>query len=361
MAALTIRNLRKTYAGGVEVLRGIDLSIADGEFAVFVGPSGCGKSTLLRMIAGLEDISAGELLIDGVVVNHLPPSQRGISMVFQSYALYPHMTVAENMGFALKLAGMPKAQVAKAVGDVAEILQITKLLDRKPKALSGGQRQRVAIGRAIVRSPKVFLFDEPLSNLDAGLRVQMRIELSKLHKELGTTMIYVTHDQVEAMTLGDRIAVFNQGLVEQVGSPLELYEHPHNQFVASFLGAPRMNFMLCEPLATGPSNVVRTGESIWTTPCVVSQSCVAGVRPEDLTIGEAGQGLKAQVELVEHLGDTVLVHTKLLGTDTAVSLRTSPVAPRCERGNLVYLVPDPRKTHFFSNTGVRLDAQTLLA
>jgi len=359
MAALTIRNLRKTYAGGVEVLRGIDLSIADGEFAVFVGPSGCGKSTLLRMIAGLEDISAGELMIDGVVVNHLPPSQRGISMVFQSYALYPHMTVAENMGFALKLAGMPKAQVAKAVGEVAEILQITKLLDRKPKALSGGQRQRVAIGRAIVRSPKVFLFDEPLSNLDAGLRVQMRIELSKLHKELGTTMVYVTHDQVEAMTLGDSIAVFNQGLVEQVGSPLELYERPHNQFVAGFLGAPRMNFMPCEPVGTGPSTAVRTGESVWTAPCVVSQPCVVGVRPEDLSIGAGDQGLKAQVELVEHLGDTVLVHTKLLGTDTAVSLRTSPVAPRCERGAVVHLVPDPKKTHFFSNTGVRLDVQTL--
>lgn len=361
MAALTIRKLRKTYAGGVEVLRGIDLSIADGEFAVFVGPSGCGKSTLLRMIAGLEDISAGELLIDDVYVNHLPPSQRGISMVFQNYALYPHMTVAENMGFALKLAGMPRAQVAKAVGDVAEILQITPLLDRKPKALSGGQRQRVAIGRAIVRSPKVFLFDEPLSNLDAGLRVQMRIELSKLHKELGTTMIYVTHDQVEAMTLGDRIAVFNGGVVEQVGSPLELYEHPHNQFVAGFLGAPRMNFMPCEPLGTAPSTVVRSGESVWTAPYLVSQPCVVGVRPEDLAIGTSRQGLKAKVELVEHLGDTVLVHTKLLGTDTAVSLRTSPVGPRCERGDLVDLVPDPKKTHFFSTSGVRLDLQPLPA
>ena len=361
MAALTIRNLRKTYAGGVEVLRGIDLSISDGEFAVFVGPSGCGKSTLLRMIAGLEDISAGELLIDDVYVNHLPPSQRGISMVFQNYALYPHMTVAENMGFALKLAGMPRAQVTKAVGDVAEILQITPLLDRKPKALSGGQRQRVAIGRAIVRSPKVFLFDEPLSNLDAGLRVQMRIELSKLHKELGTTMIYVTHDQVEAMTLGDSIAVFNRGIVEQVGSPLELYEHPHNQFVAGFLGAPRMNFMPCEPLGTGPSTVVRTGESIWTAPYIVSQPCVAGVRPEDLSISAAGQGLKARVELVEHLGDTVLVHAKLLGTDTAVSLRTSPVGPRCERGAVVNLVPDPKKTHFFSSAGAHLELQSLPA
>ncbi len=357
MAALSIRSLRKTYADGAEVLRGIDLDIADGEFAVFVGPSGCGKSTLLRMIAGLEDISAGELLIDGVVVNHVPSSQRGISMVFQSYALYPHMTVAENMGFALKLAGMPRAQVAKAVGDVAEILQLTPLLDRKPKALSGGQRQRVAIGRAIVRSPKVFLFDEPLSNLDAGLRVQMRIELSKLHQELGTTMVYVTHDQVEAMTLGDRIAVFNRGVVEQVGSPLELYERPLNQFVAGFLGAPRMNFVPCTPLGTAPSALLRSGDSTWTAPYLVTEPCVAGVRPEDLSIGTADQGFKAQVELVEHLGDTVLVHTKLLGTDTAVSLRTSPAMPRCGRGSVVGLIPDPQKTHFFSSTGARLALQ----
>lgn len=354
MAALTIRNLRKTYVGGAEVLRGIDLSIADGEFAVFVGPSGCGKSTLLRMIAGLEDISAGELLIDGAVVNDLPPSQRGISMVFQSYALYPHMTVAENMGFALKLAGMSRAQVAKAVGDVAEILQITPLLDRKPKALSGGQRQRVAIGRAIVRSPKVFLFDEPLSNLDAGLRVQMRIELSKLHKELGTTMIYVTHDQVEAMTLGDRIAVFNRGIVEQVGSPLDLYEHPQNQFVAGFLGAPRMNFVPCVPLGAVPTALLQSGDSTWTAPYRVTEPCVLGVRPEDITLGTADQGLAAQIELVEHLGDTVLVHTKLLGTDTTVSLRTSPAGPRCERGSVVGLIPNPQKTHLFASNGARL-------
>jgi multiple sugar transport system ATP-binding protein len=257
------------------------------------------------------------------------------------------------------MSGTSKAETAKLVQDTAERLQLTPLLKRYPKQLSGGQRQRVAIGRAIVRRPKVFLFDEPLSNLDASLRVQMRIELAKLHADLKTTMIYVTHDQTEAMTLGNRIAVFNQGLVEQVGSPLELYEHPHNQFVAGFLGAPRMNFMPCEPVGTEPSTAVRTGESVWTAPCVVSQPCVVGVRPEDLSIGAGDQGLKAQVELVEHLGDTVLVHTKLLGTDTAVSLRTSPVAPRCERGAVVHLVPDPRKTHFFSNTGERLDVQTL--
>ena len=358
MAALGIRNLRKVYPGGVEVLHGINLSIADGEFAVFVGPSGCGKSTLLRMIAGLEDISGGELLIDGTCVNHLPPSQRGISMVFQSYALYPHMTVAQNMGFALKLAGMPRAQVAKAVGDVAEILQITKLLERKPKALSGGQRQRVAIGRAIVRSPKVFLFDEPLSNLDAGLRVQMRIELSKLHKELGTTMVYVTHDQVEAMTLGDRIAVFNQGVVEQVGSPLELYQQPQNQFVAGFLGAPRMNFIPCDPVPGAANQALVCGLSTWIAPRTVTQSCTVGIRPEDITLGDtaSNEGFQAVVELVEHLGDTVLVHAKVLGSNTTVSLRRSPTLAPCARGDRVSLVPEPEKTHFFSPTGQRLAA-----
>ena len=236
MASVSMRKIRKTYDNSVEVIRGIDLEVKDGEFMVFVGPSGCGKSTMMRMIAGLEDITGGELRIGDRVANDLPPVDRGVAMVFQSYALYPHMTVAENMGFGLKLAGASKTEVAETVGKAAEILRITHLLDRRPKALSGGQRQRVAIGRAIVRKPGVFLFDEPLSNLDANLRVQMRVELTKLHKELGSTMIYVTHDQTEAMTMGDRIAVFNGGIVEQVGPPIELYREPVNTFVAEFLG-----------------------------------------------------------------------------------------------------------------------------
>ena len=230
MSELQLQGLRRTYANGVTAVDGIDLTVHDGEFMVLVGPSGCGKSTTLRMIAGLEEMSEGRMLIGGVDVTDTPPAERGVAMVFQSYALYPHMTVAENMGFALKLAKRSKAEVAAAVGRAAEILQIGALLDRKPKALSGGQRQRVAIGRAIVRQPKVFLFDEPLSNLDAALRVQMRTELARLHRELGTTMIYVTHDQVEAMTMGTRIAVFNQGRIEQLGAPLSLYNAPANEY-----------------------------------------------------------------------------------------------------------------------------------
>ena len=242
MGQVSLKGLRKSF-GAVDVIRGIDLDIHDGEFMVFVGQSGCGKSTTLRMIAGLESITAGDLRIDGQRANDLHPADRGAAMVFQSYALYPHMTVAENMGFALKMAGVDKAQRAQQVGRAAEILRMTDLLGRFPKELSGGQRQRVAIGRAIVRKPKVFLFDEPLSNLDAALRVDMRVELSRLHAELGTTMIYVTHDQVEAMTLGDRIAVFNHGAIEQLGAPLELYNRPGTEFVAGFIGAPRINLI----------------------------------------------------------------------------------------------------------------------
>jgi len=242
MAGLKLAGLKKAY-GDVQTLHGIDLEIADGEFMVFVGPSGCGKSTLLRSICGLEEISGGDLFIGKTRMNDVPPAKRGIAMVFQSYALYPHMSVAQNMAFGLKLAGMSKVQIADAVQRAAQILRIEPLLERKPKDLSGGQRQRVAIGRAIVRKPDVFLFDEPLSNLDASLRVQMRIELANLHRELRSTMIYVTHDQVEAMTLADRIVVLNAGRIEQVGAPLELYHHPANLFVAGFLGSPRMNFL----------------------------------------------------------------------------------------------------------------------
>ena len=245
MANLQFKALRKSF-GDLEILHGIDLEIEDGEFIVFVGPSGCGKSTLLRCIAGLEEITSGELSIGGQPMNEVPPSKRGIAMVFQSYALYPHMTVAENMAFGLKLAGHSKTEITEAVQKAAEILQIESLLDRRPKALSGGQRQRVAIGRAIVRKPGVFLFDEPLSNLDAGLRVQMRVELARLHKDLATTMVYVTHDQVEAMTLASRIVVLNQGRIEQVGAPLDLYRRPANRFVAGFIGSPKMNFLTCK-------------------------------------------------------------------------------------------------------------------
>ncbi|HEX7687478.1 MAG TPA: ATP-binding cassette domain-containing protein, partial [Burkholderiaceae bacterium] len=243
MAELQLQGLRRTYANGVTAVDGIDLTVRDGEFMVLVGPSGCGKSTTLRMIAGLEDISAGHLRIGGEDMTHVAPADRGVAMVFQSYALYPHMTVAENMGFALRIAGRPKAEIEASVRKAADALQLAHLLDRKPRALSGGQRQRVAIGRAIVRSPKVFLFDEPLSNLDASLRTQMRLEMARLHEQLGVSVVYVTHDQVEAMTLGDRIAVFNSGRIEQVGTPSEVYRQPVNQFVAGFLGAPRMNFL----------------------------------------------------------------------------------------------------------------------
>ena len=242
MADIVLKNVRKSF-GTVDVIKGVDLEAKHGEFVVFVGPSGCGKSTLLRMICGLERITSGQILLDGEDMSEVEASDRGTAMVFQSYALYPHMTVAENMSFSLRMAKVDKAEIKRRVDQAAHILQIQHLLDRKPKEMSGGQRQRVAIGRAIVRQPKVFLFDEPLSNLDAELRVQMRVELSKLHNEIGATMVYVTHDQVEAMTMADRIVVLRDGLVEQIGSPLELYSKPNNRFVAGFIGSPQMNFL----------------------------------------------------------------------------------------------------------------------
>ncbi|MEX3897522.1 sn-glycerol-3-phosphate ABC transporter ATP-binding protein UgpC [Paraburkholderia sp. JPY432] len=328
MGELVLRNVSKTYGEGPQVIQGIDLHIPDGQFTVFVGPSGCGKSTMLRMIAGLESITGGDILIDGVRVNDLQPTDRGISMVFQSYALYPHMTVAENMGFSLKLSGKSKNEVREAVGRAAEILQITHLLERKPKALSGGQRQRVAIGRAIVRKPRVFLFDEPLSNLDAALRVQMRIELAKLHRELGTTMIYVTHDQVEAMTLGQQIVVFNKGHIEQTGAPLELYERPANRFVGGFIGSPQMNMLAATlvsqsdtqtvvALAGASQRIVLPGRSAQS----LSGELTLGVRAEHLDIGSLDDGLAAHVELVEHLGDVSLLHARLDGMAHAITLK----------------------------------------
>ncbi|MGF6852073.1 ABC transporter ATP-binding protein [Paraburkholderia sp. CI3] len=328
MGELVLRNVTKTYGEGPQVIQGIDLHIPDGQFTVFVGPSGCGKSTMLRMIAGLESVTGGDILIDGVRVNDLQPTARGISMVFQSYALYPHMTVAENMGFSLKLSGKSKKEVREAVGRAAEILQITHLLERKPKALSGGQRQRVAIGRAIVRKPRVFLFDEPLSNLDAALRVQMRIELAKLHRELGTTMIYVTHDQVEAMTLGQQIVVFNKGRIEQTGAPLDLYERPANRFVGGFIGSPQMNMLTATlvsrsdaqtvvALAGASQRIVLPGRPAQP----VSGELTLGVRAEHLGIGSLDEGLAARVELVEHLGDVSILHARLDGMAHAIALK----------------------------------------
>ncbi len=287
MGEVRLSNVRKQY-GDVKVLQDINLHIKDGEFVVFVGPSGCGKSTLLRMIAGLEDISGGELHIGGELVNEVPPAQRGIAMVFQSYALYPHMNLFENMAFGLKLANVPKPEIERAVRQAAKTLNIDHLLDRKPKDLSGGQRQRVAIGRAIVRKPAVFLFDEPLSNLDAALRVKMRFEFAKLHQELKTTMIYVTHDQVEAMTLADRIVVLSAGRLEQVGTPMELYEHPVNRFVAGFIGSPQMNFLDAE---------------------------LVGIRPEHFQVNGAENPLKAQVRFVESLGSSTQMYCAAGGSE----------------------------------------------
>ncbi|MED5598320.1 ABC transporter ATP-binding protein [Janthinobacterium sp. P210006] len=322
MAHIVLKNIVKLYDDKHPVIHGIDLDIRDGEFVVFVGPSGCGKSTLLRMIAGLEDITDGELHIGGQLANDIAPAERGLAMVFQSYALYPHMTVYENMAFALSLAGHKKAEVRAAVERAAEILQITPLLKRKPKDLSGGQRQRVAIGRAIVRKPKVFLFDEPLSNLDASLRVQMRVEISRLHQELKTTMIYVTHDQVEAMTLGERIVVFNGGRIEQVGSPHELYNNPGNLFVAGFLGAPKMNFIACEAVACGPGTVTVRLPGGAVIEVAAQGDAVApggrltlGVRAEHVSLQDGGaagdNAVDVTVSHVEYLGDVAIVYASM--------------------------------------------------
>ncbi|MFN3825203.1 MAG: ABC transporter ATP-binding protein [Pseudorhodobacter sp.] len=286
MGALTLTQVAKSF-GPVDVIKGVDLRVEDGEFCVFVGPSGCGKSTLLRMIAGLEDVTSGEVAIDGARINDLAPAKREIAMVFQSYALYPHLTVRDNMGLALKQAGVPKAEIATATDKAAGMLSLDVLMDRRPAELSGGQRQRVAIGRAIVRRPKLFLFDEPLSNLDAALRVQTRIEIARLHRDLGATMIYVTHDQVEAMTLADKIVVLRAGMVEQVGAPMDLYNNPANTFVAGFIGSPQMNFLKGDRIGL--------------------RSDTVGVRPEHLRIDSAG-AIEGRVSHVEKLGGETLVY-----------------------------------------------------
>ncbi|HWU19094.1 MAG TPA: sn-glycerol-3-phosphate ABC transporter ATP-binding protein UgpC [Devosia sp.] len=316
MAGLTLKSLRKSY-GEVEVIKGVDLNVEHGEFVVFVGPSGCGKSTLLRMIAGLEEITGGDLYIGDKLCNAVEPRDRGIAMVFQSYALYPHMTVYDNVGFGLKLAKAPKDVRDKKVREAARILQMEHLLDRKPSQLSGGQRQRVAIGRAIVRQPEVFLFDEPLSNLDAALRVDMRMELSKLHQDLGATMIYVTHDQVEAMTLADKIVVLNAGVVQQVGSPIELYQRPANLFVAGFIGSPKMNFVDLTVEEIGTDTVTVSGKDIGPTTVPADPTSLKpgdtvtlGIRPHDLLEQSSGN-LAGEVSLVERLGNETNVSLRL--------------------------------------------------
>ena len=352
MGQVSLRGIRKSY-GKVDVIKGVDLDVGDGEFIVFVGPSGCGKSTTLRMIAGLETATGGDILIDGVRANDLRPADRGAAMVFQSYALYPHMTVAENMGFALKMAGVGKAERAAQVGKAADILRITELLQRFPKDLSGGQRQRVAIGRSIVRTPKVFLFDEPLSNLDAALRVNMRIELSRLHKELGTTMIYVTHDQVEAMTLGDRIAVFNKGIVEQLGPPMALYNRPANEFVAGFIGAPRINLIPRPPASAAAA----PHAALWAALAPLANASVQrmGLRPEHLHLGPAGQGVAAQVALAEHLGDSSIIHLRVDGIAELLTAKVGTQHNQVEAGQTVGLLPNATWALAFSADGRLVD------
>ena len=306
MTGVTLRQVRKTF-GDVEVIHGVDLAVEDGEFCVFVGPSGCGKSTLLRMIAGLEDTSGGGISIGSRDVTGMDPAERGVAMVFQTYALYPHMTVAENMGFGLKMTGHPKAEVADKVAEASRILKLDDYLSRKPKALSGGQRQRVAIGRAIVRGPEVFLFDEPLSNLDAELRVEMRVEIARLHREIGATMIYVTHDQVEAMTLADKIVVLRKGRIEQVGAPLDLYRDPDNRFVAGFIGSPAMNFLAGTVEKAGLVRVPGLGGSVATGAALpgAGAKVTVGLRPNHLHIVE---GASHRVEATEELGGVSFNH-----------------------------------------------------
>ncbi|HEY0845597.1 MAG TPA: sn-glycerol-3-phosphate ABC transporter ATP-binding protein UgpC [Noviherbaspirillum sp.] len=355
MAGLKLSGIKKAY-GDVQTLHGIDLLIEDGEFVVFVGPSGCGKSTLLRSICGLEEISAGDLYIGNKRMNEVPPAERGIAMVFQSYALYPHMSVFDNMAFGLKLAGAGKYEIREAVMRAAQILRIESLLERKPKELSGGQRQRVAIGRAIVRKPDVFLFDEPLSNLDASLRVQMRIELANLHRELRTTMIYVTHDQVEAMTLADRIVVLNAGRIEQVGSPLELYHRPNNLFVAGFLGSPTMNFIkgTAHGADNGKLTVATASHAVLHTDAPAhlpaGAAVTLGARPEHIALCDAGEGIPALVHAVERLGDISYVYLKADASNEPLVVRADPERDY-EIGQHLHLKVTPSRLHVFDEHG----------
>ena len=337
MGAITLQSVEKWY-DELQVIKGIDLEISEGEFVVFVGPSGCGKSTLLRMIGGLEEISRGKLLIDGEDKTADPPAKRGLTMVFQSYALYPHMSVRDNMGFSLKTAGAPKSEIAEKVDAAAKVLKLEPYLDRRPKALSGGQRQRVAIGRSIVRDPTAFLFDEPLSNLDAALRVEMRYEIAKLHQSLKRTMIYVTHDQVEAMTLADRIVVLEFGVIAQVGSPRELYENPANLFVAEFIGSPKMNII-------DVSGALRLPET--------RGASKIGIRPEHMSVGAEGEGLlDGTIDVLEYLGaDTFLI---IDGGDVGqITVRTDGDTDLKE-GQRVGLIAPTERLHFFGSDGLAI-------
>jgi multiple sugar transport system ATP-binding protein len=357
VAQLTLRNVVKTF-GPLNVIKNVNLDIADREFCVFVGPSGCGKSTLLRLIAGLEEITAGDLLIDGKRVNDVPPDERGLAMVFQTYALYPHMSVRDNMAFALRLAGVPKPERDAKVEKVAELLQLKSYLDRLPKALSGGQRQRVAIGRAIVREPKAFLFDEPLSNLDAALRGQTRIELARLHERLAATMIYVTHDQVEAMTLADKIVVLRDGSIEQVGSPLELYHHPSNRFVAGFIGNPKMNFIDVKVASTSVSGVevtVPSGATL-TVPAKgehvkIGEPLTLGVRPERVTLTSGG-ALSGELTVIERLGGETFLFVQSCA-DQLIIVKADGDA-QAVLHTRVELGIDGRHCHLFRSDGTAL-------
>ncbi len=353
MSNVSIRNVRKTF-GSTEVLHGVNVEIEDGAFVILVGPSGCGKSTLLRMLAGLENITAGEIAIGNRVVNNIPPKQRDIAMVFQNYALYPHMTVRDNMAFSLELAKAPKALIEQKVGRAAQILGLTQYLNRYPRQLSGGQRQRVAMGRAIVRDPQVFLFDEPLSNLDAKLRVAMRAEIKELHQRLQTTTVYVTHDQIEAMTMADTIVVMNGGNVEQIGAPLELYDHPANLFVAGFIGSPAMNFLrgriergafaadggVALPLPHGPNGVD-------------GRPAVYGIRPEHFEL--RGDGVPATVHVIEPTGSETQVMADFAGTPIVCAFRERLSA---RPGETIRVAADPSLVHLFdAGTGQRLNAR----
>jgi ABC-type sugar transport system ATPase subunit len=362
MAGFKLHNVVKRF-GQTEVIHGVNLSADDGEFVVFVGPSGCGKSTLLRIIAGLEELSEGEVWIGNENVNHVDPANRGVAMVFQTYALYPHMSVEENMGFGLRMAKRPKQEIKERVARAAEILHLTPLLKRRPKQLSGGQRQRVAIGRAIVREPKIFLFDEPLSNLDAELRVQMRIELSKLHNALKTTMVYVTHDQVEAMTLAEKIVVINHGKIEQIGGPLELYQRPANLFVAGFMGSPRMNFLKAQVAdETAQTLAVETPDfprqrlnfGKGSASSVGRGNAVTlGIRPEHLAVSENGKGIGAiNLEVVEHLGDMTHLHgLTVAGNRLSVSVKGFQTYRIADSISLDF---DPKNAHLFTGDGNRI-------
>ncbi|MES2844021.1 MAG: sn-glycerol-3-phosphate ABC transporter ATP-binding protein UgpC [Pseudomonadota bacterium] len=349
MAEVTIRDLKKTY-GGLQVVHGLDLDIPDGEFVVLVGPSGCGKSTLLRMIAGLEEVTSGAIRIGPRLVNNLPPSERDIAMVFQNYALYPHKTVGANMGFALKMRGMSKDDIRAKVERAAEVLGLTPYLDRFPRALSGGQRQRVAMGRAIVRDPQVFLFDEPLSNLDAKLRVQMRTEIRELHQRLKTTTVYVTHDQIEAMTMADRIVVMQGGRIEQVGAPLDLYDNPANTFVAAFIGSPSMNMIEGQVVA----GAVQAGGATLPLPpgrtLDEGRQVIYGIRPEHLSV--AGDGITGTVAVVEPTGSETHVVIRIQGRELVAVFRDR-VAFR--PGDSITLTPDARTVHLFDKaSGARI-------